>query len=168
MKKYTITLDEKQMEYLRMAMKSQEEVANDVAEFAYRDYTEHVSDAAWGEFETYSAEYYMARGINRILESIEGQDNTEPDDGMESNGKEKAIPGSVISSKEFANEITDYIDSELMDSLLTIAKHMYAKEYTNGMPSESDLEESVYGIRDGLVSFMQDWYGLVKSDGKNF
>lgn len=167
MKKYTITLDEKQMGFIRNTMESQVKISNDVAWFAYDEYREHETDGDWREFEQGCADYYMAKTISNILNSAEGHDDTVEaipwGDDMA-----KAIPGSVISSKEFANEITDYIDGELMDSLLTIAKHMYAKEYTNGMPSESDLEESVYGIRDGLVSFMQDWYGLVKSDGKKF
>lgn len=152
MKKYTITLDERQMEMVTIAMQSQMEIAYDVANDARADAQKYGTDGNRRKFEDCAADYFVAIGINELLR--DATPNTDE--------------GRVISSKEFATDVSDYIDEQVQSALEIIAKTLYLNGYMETEPHYGDFEESAYGIRDGFVSFLQDMYGLVKSDGKEF
>lgn len=167
MKKYTITLDEKQMEFIKVTMDSQVEISNDVAWFAYDEYRDHETDGNWREFEQGCADYYMAKTISNILNSAEGHDSTE---GVIPGGDDmdRATHGDVISSNEFAREIDDYISDEIQGCMEAIAGDLYQRGYMKEEPHYGDFDDNSCCVRDDLVSFLQDVYGLVKSDGKPF
>jgi hypothetical protein len=152
MKKYTVTLDERQMEMVTIAMQSQMEIAYDVATDAREDAQKYDTDGNKRKFEDCATDYFVAVGINDLLR--DATPNTDE--------------GRVISSKEFATDVSDYIDEQVQSALEIIARELWLNGYLKEQPCYGDFEESAYGIRDGFISFLQDMYGLVKSDGKEF
>ena len=160
MKKYTITLDEKQLEFMTVTMESQAEISWDVANDARAEATRTGTEGNIKEFEKRAADYFTAVGINEILR--DAKEVVEPHDE-----RTDAHDG-IISSEEFAREIDDFVSDEMQSAMERIAVVLYLKGYMKEQPHCGDFDESSYGVRDGFVSFLQDVYGLVKSDGKSF
>lgn len=165
MKKYTITIDEKQMELVRVALESQAEVACDVAADAYWNFKDCQTDGNWKEYLEYSAEFHMATEICKMLKCAKGYDEAEQNNCAEHT---KGVHRDTIPSEEFAREIDDFVDDELQTCFEKIAEHLYKVGYMKKEPRYGDFDDSSYGVRDDLVRFLQDVYGLVKSDGMPF
>ena len=167
MKKYTITIDEKQMELVRVALESQAEVARDVATAAYQDFKDRQTYENWVEYLKCSAEFHMATEICKMLKCAKGCDEAEQNNDP-GNCTKSGIRGDVIHSEEFATEIDDYVSNELQNCLEGIADHLYKAGYMKVEPSYGDFDDNETEIRDAFVGFLQDWYGLAESDGANF
>ena len=165
MKKYNITIDEKQMELVRVALESQAEVACDVAADAYWSFKDRQTDDNWKEYLEYSAEFHMATEICKMLKCAKGYDEAEQNNRTE---PAKGAYRDTIPSEEFAREIDDFVDDELQSAMERIARVLYLNGYMEKQPHYGDFDDSSYGVRDDLVRFLQDVYGLAKSDGMPF
>lgn len=67
MKKYTITFDEKQMEFVREIMSSQVEISADVVADSYRRYMEQPTEKSRNEYAESSMDLVMAMAVDSLL-----------------------------------------------------------------------------------------------------
>ena len=157
MKKYTITFDEKQMEFIKVAMDSQVEVCTDVVRDAYKSHAEDTWDIDKGaEYAHASMDFYMAVAIREILNSA----TREEDENL--CRKRKTIP-----SKEYALEISDFIDGELYHCLRNVVEHLYTSGYMD-MVSKEEIYDTACEMRDSVVGWLEGSHNLVGSDGTDF
>lgn len=73
----------------------------------------------------------------------------------------------IVSSKEFANKIQDYIDTKLVSCLIDIMLQM--KE--NGYIDRANFDEAydmAYSLRDLIILWLRKRYNLPESDDKDF
>lgn len=168
MKTYTITINEKQFNTLVVAMESQEEVACDVMCDAHDDMVENDTEETRACFAEYAELYCIARELNIMIREAAACGSATSSVAEIREKRSPEICDLSISSKLFAQDISDYIDGKVEDCLESITRHLFDRMYMMRKVNEQDLQDTAHDLRDGIIEWLTDNYKLIRSDETDF